>query len=101
MRRATDFPVRYGGEEFIVLMAKTDLDQAEKCAELIRSSIESLVILHEKSKCSAYVTVSIGVGAVAPNKHISSDMLIRRIDSALYKAKEGGRNKIVVVSNDA
>ena len=53
--------VRYGGEEFVVILPETNLEGALLLAEKIRTLIEALGIIHEKSEASKYITVSLGV----------------------------------------
>lgn len=84
--------VRHGGEEFIVLMPDTNINEAKLIAETIRNTVESSCILEEFK-----VTVSIGVAQWSQNE--SLDAWYKRADQALYKAKEAGRNR-VVVDND-
>ncbi|NOU95149.1 diguanylate cyclase [Paenibacillus sp. LMG 31456] len=85
---------RYGGEEFAVILCNTDLDVAIGIAEQIRSLIEALAIPHSSSKVCNVVTVSIGVATIMPPFYISPRELIERADSALYRAKIEGRNRV-------
>ncbi|PWI32616.1 diguanylate cyclase [Vibrio albus] len=88
-RRLTDsgFVCRWGGEEFIILLPRYDAKQAEKVLEELRQSIEQQ---HMKPK----VSVSIGVAERIANENI--DTLIHRADTAMYQAKEHGRNQVRV-----
>lgn len=83
--REIDLVVRYGGEEFIVLLPETDLEEAYEVAERMRSTIEK--------KCAA--TVSIGVSSYTMSMQ-TKDELITSVDTALYNAKKGGRNRVAV-----
>lgn len=85
--RIGDMPVRYGGEEFIVLLPQTDSAAAAHAAERIRIAIEQ----------GSPVTVSLGVATVS-GKRCESAELIEVADKALYRAKEGGRNRVEVDS---
>ena len=95
--RATDLACRYGGEEFVVLLPRTDLDEAAKVAERIRAGVASLEFRptgpdgrpHPKR-----VTVSIGV-AMYRNGH-STQELVRRADQAMYAAKRASRNRVAI-----
>jgi diguanylate cyclase (GGDEF)-like protein/PAS domain S-box-containing protein len=86
MRRTNHF-IRWGGEEFIVIAIETDLEGALGLAERIRGEIES----HEFDTVKR-VTVSFGVTQLTDSDTTMS--LIKRVDDALYKAKENGRNRV-------
>jgi diguanylate cyclase (GGDEF)-like protein len=85
--RSSDTLVRWGGEEFLLLCLEIDKERALKMAENIRLKIESTKIQHVGTK-----TVSIGVTANHTNDTI--DTLTKRADTALYKAKTSGRNRV-------
>ena len=91
--RATDMAARFGGEEFSLLMPSTSIDAAATVAERVRYAIEELVIETEGKELR--VTVSIGVASAAE----TLEELIRRADKALYRAKERGRNMVVVADD--
>ena len=93
-RRPTDDAFRYGGEEFVVLLAATDSQGAAYIGEVIRGQIETSEIIFDGKKIP--VTVSIGVSAMVPESGVSSDALIVKADSALYQAKDSGRNRMCV-----
>jgi len=91
--RVLDTVARYGGEEFVVVLPETDLAGAAGTAERIRSAIEaSRLSLGEKD---VSVTLSIGV-AEFPMDGAAVDLIIGSADQALYRAKEGGRNRVVL-----
>ena len=93
--REDDLVARYGGEEFVVLLPATDQASALAVAERIRSTIADLRIPHPDSDVAQVVTISLGV-ATARTGHIDSpEELIERADRALYRAKHGGRDRIV------
>ena len=95
------FVARYGGDEFVIVLQACSLNQAVEIGENIRSKIFELNILHNFSKISDRVTLSIGVTSVMPNKDTEINELIRRADSALYIAKEYGRDRVSTdVPND-
>lgn len=89
--RETDLTFRFGGEEFVVLLNKTDAAGARVIAERVRRYIAAQETKTEKHNIS--VTASIGTAEL--NQDDTSDSLFERADSALYKAKQQGRNKVV------
>lgn len=95
-RRPGDKVARFGGEEFVVVLSMTDKQHAVSIAEKIRMDIEALKILHAKSKVSSFVTISIGVVSLIPHQKMSPSDIIKYADEALYKAKNQGRNRVVV-----
>jgi len=90
LRRA-DLPFRYGGEEFVILFPNTPLNNAKKIIERVRKNIEEKVKINGKS-----VTISGGIGEYIGEKNIND--FFRKIDEALYKAKNNGKNKIVIAN---
>ncbi len=85
--RTTDFFARYGGEEFMVIAPETPLKTAKALAERLRLKV------HEHNfKIGRNVTISLGVASLAVGDDEHS--IIHRVDSALYKAKERGRNLV-------
>ena len=93
--REIDLAARYGGEEFGVVLPYTEAVGAGAVAERLRSRIESHPFLQGTPLSTARVTVSIGL-AVCPADASSSDDLIRRSDERLYRAKNGGKNRVCV-----
>lgn len=89
--RETDQVFRYGGEEFVVLLNNTELNAAKLIAERIRLYIAMTALTVNKQELTA--TVSIGVSTLGP--HDTSDSLLTRTDSALYIAKNSGKNKVI------
>jgi len=89
--RKTDFVARFGGEEFVALLPKTDSENAFSIAERIRTSIESLDIKFQGSSISNNVTVSIGI-ATLQGDALNESELLKQADTSLYLAKDAGRN---------
>jgi len=90
--RADDFVVRYGGEEFAVILPNTDKTGALRIAETLLKKMQTLGIPHESSPVADYVTVSIGVTTgIIKHTHTAEDFL-QRADEMLYKSKQNGRN---------
>lgn len=88
--RRSDIVCRWGGEEFIVLFKNTALDTARQLADKLRQQLEQAHFFHADKALK--VTVSIGLTALTPGENL--DALIARADRALYRAKEGGRNRV-------
>ncbi|MDD4979677.1 MAG: GGDEF domain-containing protein [Candidatus Omnitrophica bacterium] len=89
--RQIDLMGRYGGEEFSVILSQTDKEAAGFAAERIRQAIEEKRIKAYDEELK--VTVSIGI-SVFPGDGKDMKTLIDKADTALYRAKEGGRNKV-------
>lgn len=87
--REEDLCVRYGGEEFVVLLPNAKLLSAVRFAERVRKAVE-----RGATPLDVPVTVSIGLAAAAPREDAAA--VVRRADEALYRAKTKGRNRIVV-----
>jgi len=100
--RKTDLAARYGGEEMAVIAPQTPLSTAVMLAERLRKNIEAKAApaVPETAVLNRSITVSIGVAksSVPPE---SASKLLWRADTALYQAKEGGRNKVVADSPEA
>ena len=96
IRRPSDLAARYGGEEFVVLLPNTDARGATAVAELIRTAVGDLGVEHASSLWHK-VTVSIGVASLNKTMHnaMRTDVLVKRADTALYTAKNSGRNATV------
>ncbi len=95
LRRPTDILVRYGGEEFLMVLLETDAAGAGLLAETLRTSVEALGIPHEKSETAPVVTISVGVATVSA-REMGFGNLLEKADEALYAAKATGRNRVVV-----
>lgn len=90
--RSEDVFCRFGGEEFVAMLPDTTAQQAFIAAERLRQSLEKeSITLASISTIASSVTVSIGIAELGPNE--SLDELLRRADSALYLAKDRGRNR--------
>ncbi len=90
--RASDLAVRWGGEEFLLLLKGCELDEACRIAEDLRQAIAASPVA--AGKLAIPVTISIGVSQFDGKE--SMDRLIGRADEALYAAKHGGRNRVAV-----
>jgi len=94
--RQTDIFGRYGGEEFAVCMPETDAANAMQVAERLRRSIADLVF--QFGDVSRSITISVGVANSHSEDEISLDDLLARADNALYRAKDNGRNCVVLAA---
>jgi diguanylate cyclase (GGDEF)-like protein len=90
-RRAGDLVARYGGEEFVVLLPGTSGVDALATARHIQNEVWSLALPHAQT-APGIVTVSLGVASVVPSTQHTPKHLLREADSALYRAKQSGRN---------
>jgi len=87
--RPTDIIARFGGEEFVVLMPNAGIDEALSRAEQIRMALAAEII----APLPASVTASFGVVELSGDEDAAS--FLHRVDVALYRAKEGGRNRVI------
>lgn len=88
--RGTDFIARFGGEEFVLLMPATVPAMGAKLLEVLRTSIEACPFHFKGERVT--ITISMGLTAFRPGEH--SDLVLKRADQALYRAKNAGRNRI-------
>jgi diguanylate cyclase (GGDEF)-like protein len=93
--RKDDFFVRYGGEEFAVLLYDLDSDITLKLAERIRRAIETFEIYNDENNITVRVTISIGIENLR-KRNLSAIEFVHNVDKALYKAKET-RNTVAVL----
>ena len=96
--RAGEVVTRFGGEEFAVLLPRTDLDAAAALAERLRSAVEMHRVIHEDIPIQT--TISLGVAAWSEDMADGEEMT-RAADLALYQAKQQGRNRVVVTRDEA
>jgi diguanylate cyclase (GGDEF)-like protein len=92
--RASDFLVRWGGEEFVIVCSNTPAEKAGRLAEKLRTRIQETKILDGRT-----ITCSFGVAEMGQNESVES--AFARMDEALYEAKRGGRNQVVVKPADS
>jgi diguanylate cyclase (GGDEF)-like protein len=91
--RMDDCVIRYGGEEFVILLPNTDEADAEKIAARLLRNVGSLEINHKDSGMVDHITISIGATTVRVKPSHKYMSYIERADKALYMSKETGRNK--------
>lgn len=90
--RTEDVLCRYGGEEFCIVMPRTDIEEAQRVAERLRQTVERRAARAISSLQSVSVTASFGIAELADQK--TCEDLIKDADQALYLAKEEGRNRV-------
>ncbi|VVD75797.1 Phytochrome-like protein cph2 [Pandoraea iniqua] len=95
IRRPGDFAGRYGGEEFMVILPKTDAGGARDVAERVRTAVRATAIAHEGSE-HGRVTISIGIAGTGAMPTGTPDSLLQAADEALYSAKREGRDRVYI-----
>lgn len=98
VQRAGDVVARYGGEEFVLLLPATSLEGAAVLAERVRSTIQTTGFTWQGKQLS--LSVSVGVAGCMPTREGSFETLIQQADQALYGAKAGGRNQVMIYRED-
>jgi diguanylate cyclase len=91
-QRAGDVVARYGGEEFVLALPATSLEEAAALAERIRAAVAALQPMHGDTPLQ--LSISIGVASFAPPGHCTSAQLLQAADTALYRAKRQGRDRV-------
>lgn len=92
-KRSIDLVARYGGEEFCAILPETGMNNAGLVAEAMRQAIDALNIEHPESEFNK-VSISIGVYGGVPDSLGDVELMLKNADSALYRAKESGRNQV-------
>jgi two-component system cell cycle response regulator len=90
--RSTDLAARFGGEEFVILMPETDAQAAMTTANRVREQVEGTAFKINAQGQSINKTISIGVATLNPGD--TGEDLLKRADTMLYEAKNGGRNQV-------
>lgn len=94
MIRSSDIGCRYGGEEFMLLLPEASIEVTQHRAEQIRSGIKHLMLEYRRQPLGV-VTLSLGVASF-PQHGSTVEAVIRAADTALYQAKNGGRDQVVI-----
>ncbi len=92
--RSDDNVYRFGGEEFLLLLKETDRAGALSFARRLEADIARAAIPHKQSGVSSVITASMGI-ATCDTRNADSQTLLKQADTALYQAKDSGRNRIV------
>ena len=96
LARSTDLAARYGGEELTVILPDTDEAGAIAVAERVVAEVSALGLPHKASDAAPFVTVSVGAVSQVPTEKEGDLSLLGRADTALYSAKDSGRNRSVL-----
>ncbi len=96
--RSGDLVVRFGGEEFLVMLPGTDAIGAQHVADVIRQRLKDAQIPHSGSEVGADVTLSMGVVICVPDGTLQMDEVIQKADEALYESKRLGRDRMTIVT---
>ncbi len=96
--RNSDIIARLGGEEFAILLLNSDEKSGAVIAEKLRITIESQPVAID-NETDIFFTVSLGVSSVDVENDVNIDTALNGSDTALYKAKASGRNKVIVHSS--
>ena len=94
--RTLDLAGRYGGEEFLIILGQTNIDNAMLTAERIRKAVEQTLFVYQEVEL--HITISTGVTGIKSGDD-TDNILIGRADKALYEAKALGRNRVVLGSD--
>jgi diguanylate cyclase (GGDEF)-like protein len=92
--RPTDLVARFGGEEFVIIFPDTDIDLAARAADRVREAIAAEVLAMPDGTALPRVTISMGVAQLAAGQTVPD--LLKTADLAMYRAKQAGRNRVVV-----
>jgi diguanylate cyclase (GGDEF)-like protein len=97
-RRTGDLVARYGGEEFVVMLPDTDGPAAVDVAKRIQQEVWTLAFPHGDTT-PGIITVSLGIASQIPWRALEPSDLVRRADAAMYRAKQAGRNCLVLAED--
>ena len=96
LHRPDDYVFRLGGEEFGLVYHVTQKEDALEIANQARENVEAIKIEHSKNSASQYVTISSGLFIIEASNALTAEEIYKYADELLYKAKEGGRNQVVM-----
>ena len=98
LKRANDKVFRLGGEEFGILFETETQEGALAFADTLRKKVHDLKIVHEYSSVTNHITVSMGLLCLKASRVKNVDTMYKQADDLLYKSKEGGRNRVLMMS---
>ena len=98
LSRTSDIVVRYGGEEFALLLPESDLPSAEALEHRLREQVECHTFRGTERLPGKGLTISVGIASYMPPD--TGEALLKAADTALYRAKREGRNRVVVWKRD-
>lgn len=96
--RDSDVVARWGGEEFLILLTHVSITVAKEIAEKLREIIEEHILIVSGKELNT--TISIGVAQIKAERNDALEIAYKEADKALYKAKESGRNRVVIAAED-
>lgn len=99
LKRPSDYVFRLGGEEFGVLLSGTNESDSATLARQICQAVQERGLVHENSKVSDVVTISVGVVCCIADDALNDEVLISKADEMLYTAKESGRNRYHITTD--
>jgi diguanylate cyclase (GGDEF)-like protein/PAS domain S-box-containing protein len=91
-QRPSDLAARLGGDEFALILGDTDAAGSRQVAEALQKAVAELGLVFDGSRS---LTASVGVASMHPSEHEHEEMLLKEADTALYRAKSAGRNRVV------
>lgn len=96
LKRKIDFVARYGGDEFVVVLSDSSLEGTQQIADAIAQNVQAEAIEHVYSPIADQVTLTIGGIVIIPDEDVVMETIISQADTALYKAKDLGRNQTCI-----
>jgi diguanylate cyclase (GGDEF)-like protein len=99
--RSGDMAYRYGGEELLIIMPEQSAETSIVAMERVREAVAQLAIPHVENRPYGIVTISIGLVAIGVGEQLPWDVVLNHADTALYRAKAEGRNRVALGATHA
>lgn len=99
--RSGDMTYRYGGEELLIIMPEQSAETSVIAMERVREAVELLAIPHAANRPHGVVTISVGLVAIGNGEQLPWEAVLNQADTALYRAKADGRNRVALGAVDA
>ncbi|MGE3268290.1 MAG: diguanylate cyclase [Chloroflexota bacterium] len=99
--RSGDMAYRYGGEELLIIMPEQSPETSVIAMERVREAVEHLAIPHAANRPYGVVTISVGLVAIGQGEQLPWEAVLNQADTALYRAKADGRNRVALGANSA